>query len=261
MDNKNIQELIFRYNHQQATAEDVREIERLLENGSIELHQLTAVDQMDQQLAKMDYPVPTAELDNRFYQILSQEKGIKPSFSWRKFFSWPELAPRLALASLTLIIGFGIGYFIKPAGTVQNQDISAVKTELSALKEMMMLSLLEKESATERLRAVSLTSEMNEASSKVTSALIQTLNEDENVNVRLAALDALKPYARQSEVREALIRSIANQQSPLVQVALADLMGQLQAKSSVKELQKLLKSDSTPTDVKNRIKQSIDILI
>jgi hypothetical protein len=102
---------------------------------------------------------------------------------------------------------------------------------------------------------------MDDASSKVTSALIQTLNEDENVNVRLAALDALKSYARQSAVRESLIRSIAKQTSPLVQVALADLMAELQAKSSVKELENLVKSDRMPADVKSRIQQSIDILI
>ena len=73
--------------------------------------------------------------------------------------------------------------------------------EVSDLKELMMLSLLEKESATERLKAVSLTQEMDQASQKVTSALLQTLNNDDNVNVRLAALDALKPYSSDGNVR------------------------------------------------------------
>jgi hypothetical protein len=261
MENARIQQLIFKYNQQQATAGEVKEIEKLLEEGKIELHDLKEVDHLEQQVAKMQLPLPSADLDDRFYQMLALEKGIKGSFSWRKFFSWPELAPRLAFASVTLIIGFGVGYLVKPAASTGDQDISSVKNELSELKEMMMLSLLEKESATERLRAVSLTSDMDDASSKVTSALIQTLNEDENVNVRLAALDALKSYARQSAVRESLIRSIAKQTSPLVQVALADLMAELQAKSSVKELENLVKSDRMPADVKSRIQQSIDILI
>lgn len=260
MDNGRIQQLILRYNHQQATAEEVKEIEKLLEEGKIELHDLQEVHQLEQQVAKMQLPLPSGDLDDRFYQMLALEKGMKSSFSWRKFFSWPELAPKLALAAVTLIIGVGVGYFVRPAGT-GDQDISHVKNELSELKEMMMLSLLEKESATERLRAVSLTSEMDEASSKVTTALIQTLNEDENVNVRLAALDALKGYVKQSVVREALIRSIAKQTSPLVQVALADLMAELRAKSSVKELENLMKSDRVPADVKTRIQKSIDVLI
>jgi hypothetical protein len=62
-------------------------------------------------------------------------------------------------------------------------------------------------------------------------------------------------------VREALIRSIAKQDSPLMQVALAETMAQLQMKSSVNELKKILESDKTPADAKSRIKQSIDVLI
>jgi hypothetical protein len=46
-----------------------------------------------------------------------------------------------------------------------------------------------------------------------------------------------------------------------VQVSLAELMAQLQARSSVKELEKIIQSDKTPTDVKNKIKQTIDVLI
>lgn len=260
MENK-VRELIQRYNQQMASPADLQEIERMLERGDLSLDQLDDISQMDMQVTKMEMPLPSSKMDVRFYDMLQQEKAAQRSFSWGRFFSWPELAPKLALASFMLIIGFGVGYFTRSAPAADSENISMVKNELTELKEMMMLSLLEKESATERLRAVSLTSEMDEASSKVTSALIQTLNEDENVNVRLAALEALKPYSKKSGVREELIRSIAKQDSPLVQVALADLMAALQAKSSVKELEKILKSERTPAEVKDRIKQSIDILI
>jgi DNA polymerase III delta subunit len=102
---------------------------------------------------------------------------------------------------------------------------------------------------------------MDQASQKVTSALIQTLNNDNNVNVRLAALDALRVYSGEGKVREELIRSIAKQDSPLVQIALAELMAQLQAKSSVKELEKILKNENTPADVKKKIEQSLKVLV
>jgi hypothetical protein len=133
--------------------------------------------------------------------------------------------------------------------------------QVSDLQEMMMLSLLEKGSATERLKAVNLTQEMDEASIKVTNALIQTLNQDENVNVRLAALEALKPYATDSSVREALIRSIGRQESPLVQISLAELMVALQEKSAVKEFEKIVESDNTPPEVRSKIRESMKVLI
>ena len=261
MEKARIQELILKYNAEQATAADIKEIEQLLEAGLIELDALQEPSKMEQAVATMKFPEPTGDLDHRFYQMLALEKGSKSSFSWREFFSWPQLAPKLALAAVMLVIGVSIGYFVKPATTSPDSQMAELSQQVVDLKEMMMLSLLEKESATERLKAVSLTSDMNSASQKVTNALLETLNNDENLNVRLAALEALKPYGRNSEVREALIRSISVQESPLVQVALAETMAELRVKSSVKELEKILKSDKTPDDAKSRIKQSIDILI
>lgn len=261
MEKARIQELIFKYNADQATAAEIKEIEQLLEAGHIELDALQVTNKMQSALANMTFPEPTADLDHRFYQMLALETKSKSSFSWREFFSWPQLAPKLALAAVMLVIGVSIGYFIKPQTSSPDTQMAELSQQVVDLKEMMMLSMLEKESAMERLKAVSLTSDMNSASQKVTDALLETLNKDENLNVRLAALEALKPYGRNSEVRQALIRSIANQESPLVQVALAEAMAELRVKSSVKELEKILKSDKTPDDAKSRIKQSIDILI
>jgi HEAT repeat protein len=121
--------------------------------------------------------------------------------------------------------------------------------------------MLEKESATERLKAVNLSTEMDEPSKKVTEALIETLNKDEQVNVRLAALEALKPYLRDANVRKALVESIANQESPMVQVALAEVMVALQAKESIDAFEKIIENEETPDDVKKRIEESIQTLI
>lgn len=260
MEKARIDELVVRYNMGQASADDVQEIERLLEAGVIDLDALIPIAETNKAVVNMKSPEPTADLDHRFYQMLALERRSKSSFSWREFFSWPQLAPKLAFAAVALILGIAIGIWVRPDNT-QNNQMAELSQQVIDLKEMMMLSLLEKESATERLRAVSLTSDMNTVSQKVTDALLETLNNDDNVNVRLAALEALKPYSKNSSVREQLIRSIAIQESPLVQVALAEAMAQLQVKSSVKELEKILQSEKTPDDAKSRIRQSIDILI
>ena len=258
MEQEKIQELIMKYNEGQADPSEIKMIERLIEEGIIELSQLKELSLLEEQVLKIQSPIPTVELDDQFYKLLSSMKKESKGFSWTSFFSWPELAPKLAFASITLFIGFFVGYLFMPSPQ-SNQEVATLSKEISDLKEMMMFSLLEKESATDRLKAVNLTSEMN-PSTKVTTALLQTLNHDENINVRLAALDALRPYTGDSKVRELLVRSIANQDSPLVQVALADLMVALQEKSSVKEFEKILKSDRTPKEIKKRIEESIKII-
>lgn len=260
MELNRVKELVGKYNEGLSDPAEVSELEKLIEEGAVSLTDLRSLSLMEDHLAKTADPTPSLELDNRFYTMLREEKR-KSSKSGLNF-SWPEwnvLIPRLAFSAVLIIGGFIGGYLFN--GSAENSDVSSLTQEVSDLKEMVMLSLLEKESATDRLKAVSLTSEMDQASQKVTSALIQTLNQDGNVNVRLAALDALRPYVEDSNVREALVRSIADQNSPLVQVALAQLMVELQEKKSVKEFQKLLQDKNTPEEIKKRIEESIQVLI
>ena len=129
------------------------------------------------------------------------------------------------------------------------------------MKEVMMLSLLERESTSDRLKAVNLSQEIPEGSVEVIEALFKTLNGDENVNVRLAALDAVALYADDPEVRKRLVGSIGRQESPLMQMALAEWMVALQEKSSLGELRRILKDDDTPQEVKKKIEESIEVLI
>ena len=262
MDKQHIKDLVQRLNSGQASETDRQEAEKLLEAGVISIEDIEAFAELEAQVLRIATPSPSSALDENFHRMLSLEKRKMAPASWRRFFSIGDLVPKLAFASFMLIIGLAAGYLIRPVSSVTgDREIRMLSKQVSDLQEMMMLSLLEKGSATERLKAVNLTQEMPEASRKVTNALIQTLNQDENVNVRLAALEALKPYATDSSVREALIRSIARQQSPLVQISLAELMVALQEKAAVQEFEKIVESEDTPPAVKRKIKESIEVLI
>lgn len=260
MERIEIEELVKKYNEGLADPSEISKVEKLIEGGKVLLTDLKDLAFLDESLQMAKDPSTSMELDSRFYQMLNEEKAraSKSAFGFQGF-SMNFSVPRFAFAVVLLVAGFVGGYLINKPGA--KSEVASLTQEVSDLKEMVMLSLLEKESATDRLRAVSLTTEMNEASQKVTKALIHTLNQDPNDNVRLAALDALRPYVKDGQVREELIRSIAKQSSPLVQVALADLMVALQEKKSVKELEKLLESSDTPKEVKERIQEGIQRLI
>lgn len=260
MEKKEVEALITKYNKGLTDPAETYELERLIEDGIVPLTALSNLSQLGDRIMVAPDALPSMALDSRFYAMLKEEqrKASKSTFSF-PWLQWNFLAPRLAFATVLLIAGFSSGYLWNRSQ--EEGDVTSLTKEVTDLKEMVMLSLLGKESATDRLKAVSLTSEMDKASNKVTDALIQTLNEDDNINVRLAALDALRPYTYESSVRESLIRSISNQSSPMVQVALAELMVEIQEKKSVKELRKLLEKEATPNDVKQRIEESIQVLI
>jgi HEAT repeat protein len=129
------------------------------------------------------------------------------------------------------------------------------------MREMMMLSLLENPSASERIRGVGYTTEIKAANKQVIDALLTTLNNDPNVNVRLMTLDALTHFAGDAGVREGLVQSIVQQESPLVQSAMADVMLKLQEKRSIQPFKKLLQQKQLNTMVKTKIEQTINRLI
>jgi hypothetical protein len=256
-----IAELLRRYRAGETDDTELLMIESLLEKGSIRMEELHDVMQLEDQVSRLELPSPSLELDDRFYQMLAAEKKSQRGFNFGSWFSSNSLFTQLAYASVIFVAGLGIGYAVFSNQKKDPTEIAALSNEVKTLKEMMMLSLLEKESATDRLKAVSLSQEFEESSDAVTNALLKTLNNDENVNVRLAALEALKPYGNRSEVRQQLIQSISKQESALVQISLAELMASLQEKSSVKEFDKLLQDKKTPGEVKQRIRKSIEVLI
>jgi hypothetical protein len=255
-------DLIVKFKQGILSLEEERQLEKLIEQNEIQLNELDGLGKLQDQIHAIASPSPSIDLDARFYQMLASQKKSSPAKTpWLQRFNLSSFVPQLTLAAATLLIGLAAGYWIRPEVSTSGSEISKLSEEVNSLKEMMMLSLLEKESATDRLKAVNLTQEMDQASQKVTSALLRTLNEDSNVNVRLAALDALIPYSKDSHIRAELIRSIGLQRSPLLQIALAELMVSIQEKSSVQEFQKLLKDKKTPRDVKKKIEASIDVLI
>jgi hypothetical protein len=165
----------------------------------------------------------------------------------------------LAYTIVLLAIGVVIGRYLSPSGSYQN-ELADLNGEIKQMKEIMMISMLENTSATERLKAVSISNEIG-ANTKVAVALLNTLSNDDNVNVRLAALEALEPYAAVPEVREGLVRSIRNQQSPLVLLSLAELMVRLQDKNAIQEFEFILEDEGLNPEVKDQLKENLEKII
>ncbi|MFT7151046.1 MAG: hypothetical protein ACI82Q_002921, partial [Nonlabens sp.] len=59
-------------------------------------------------------------------------------------------------------------------------------------------------------------------------------------------------------IREGLINSISEQESPLMQLALAELMVELQEKKSVEEFNDIIEDEYTPEEVKTTLRESVN---
>lgn len=262
MTQEQIHQLLQKYNNGEYSQAELEQVEQCLENGLIELHQLEDIKELDQQLDELvEYGV-SFNMRNAFKQVMQLEEVQQPEPWYHKIHRIWSTTPAYGLAASVVIFVFGLlmgNLFF--SDSANNQEIASLSNQMDEMKEMMMLSMIDKESTSDRLKAVNMAQELPEASKQVTDALIKTLNTDDNINVRLAALDALFTYTGSPEVRTQLIKSISLQDSPLVQIALAEVMVALQEKGSVDQLKELLNKENVPPDVKTRIQEKIEILL
>jgi hypothetical protein len=142
----------------------------------------------------------------------------RPAVQWQP---WIQLAGAAAL----VVIGVGIGRAVPAAPAAPpDSEIALLRDELRDTRQMVTLSLLQQQSASERLKGVSTSSQLERPGTEVVSALLDTLKHDPNVNVRLASVDALRRFSGRDAVREGVVEALPGQESPLVQIAMVDFI-------------------------------------
>jgi hypothetical protein len=218
-------------------------------------------------------PEPPAGTLIRFNAMLEAYKTSDVTTSASNRSSGPGIMARLkdlfashpgfaaAYSLLLVIVGIALGHWLNaPAPVAPSSDkkqLEALTAQVSDMREMMMKSLLQNPSASERIRGVSYTSEITTVNPGVIDALLTTLNNDQNVNVRLMTLEALTHYGSNPSVRAGLVESILQQESPLVQAALADVMLKLQEKNAIRPFKKLLQQKNLNSLVRTKIETAI----
>src|SRR5260370_40310155 len=123
----------------------------------------------------------------------------------------------IALVALGTYLGLQLG-----SAKSNAQDLAAMHTELTNMRQMVALSMLQQQSPSQRLEGVTWTRREGQLHPQVLSALMHTLRYDASVDVRLAALESVSRHAGQPLVRKTVVDALEEQQSPLVQVALID---------------------------------------
>jgi hypothetical protein len=195
----------------------------------------TALTGLWQRLGDMPAPEPSPALDARwqssFESLLSAQNTSTPKQRPNWFTSlWPKQPVwQFAVAMACLAIGVFAGTQMPH----QKDEIARLREEVASTRDMVALSLLQQQSATERLRGVSYTGSMRTMDPQVISALTDAVGHDASVNVRLAAIDALSKAAGSPRVLESLTQSLRSQESPMVQAALIDYLLEARDRTAV----------------------------
>jgi len=213
---------------------------------------------------------PSADMRSRFDRMLAtthdSEGGLPAAVLLMK--TWFPAVQRarlglsaatMAVALLLLSIGFAVGKY-GDVNSKREREVADLRSELTNLHQSLALTLMQEQSASERLRGVTLSSRERHPDGTVLAALLYTLRHDSSVDVRLAALDAVSRYQSEQTVRDGLVDALKVRQSPLVQVALIDLMVDLKQKSVLPALQELATDVTLNATVRKRAAWAIQRL-
>jgi len=162
----------------------------------------------------------------------------------------------VATAAALAVAAFALGHFMASRGN----EMTALRQELQSVRSMMALSLLQQRSPVDRLRGVGWTAQVGTPAPEIIDALFATLNEDSNVDVRLAAVDALSGLQDAPNVRERLLLSLERQQSPLVQIGIIDALVRLRDAQSQTLLQSIAEDSTANSTVRQRARSAVQQL-
>ncbi|MFN7931839.1 MAG: hypothetical protein U0R19_00855 [Bryobacteraceae bacterium] len=178
------------------------------------------------------------------------------AWDWLKSL-WPQQPlVQFALAGAALVFGLIAGHLYTARGHDREQ-IAGLNSEMQQMRQLVALSLLQQQSASDRLRGVSYSVRMEPADEEVLSALLSTLNHDPNVNVRLAAFDALRQSSSRRNVRQGLREALIRQDSPLLQIALIEWAVEANDRAAAASLRQLEHQPELNPAVSMRLKSAL----
>lgn len=216
-----------------------------------------------QKLSLLPVEQPSPRSRARFEAMLqayqagrSNQPGSSPEgrkrVSWN-FVDWLRsplgtLAYGVALLLIGLLTGLRVG---SPRGS-PSQELADMRSQFANMKQLVVLSMLQQQSASARLEGVTWSTRDQQLDPKVLAALLHTLRYDPSVDVRLAALDALSRHSAQPQVRSTVVNALEDQQSPLMQVALIDQLVEWHEREAAPNLEKLRQSSNLNPTVRQR---------
>lgn len=228
--------------------------------------EFTTMNRMWSELGLLPTEHPSANMRTQFYAELNRRKAElgRQHAPEHRFLDrlnalierlWPKQpAVQFAMALMFMLVGYVVGFRIDGGpGLNGNGELAELRTEMQTMQRMVAMTLLKTQSASERIKGVNWTERINQPDTEVLAALFQTLNYDQNVNVRLAALEALTRFYDQDEVRGGLIESLPNQSSPLIQLAMLDVFVEARDTEAVPTFKTLLQKESLNETVRERV--------
>jgi len=188
------------------------------------------------------------------------EKDVAPKRKSGNVAVLPRSVWQAAAAIILALGGAWAGAALQQKKDIQPNEMAVLQKEVKEMKQMLLFSLIDDESASQRIKAVSYAEELSNPDEPVINALINSLNNDKNANVRLAALYSLARWADRPGVRDSLVVSLGRQTEPIVQIVLINLLAEKRETRAIPSIKAILSNDKALKEVKDAAQKGLRVL-
>jgi hypothetical protein len=217
-------------------------------------------DENEQQLwdalQDVSQPDPPPRLRRKFYGELDKLGRQTPFDRWRAWFGLGG-SRGLVTAMSCAVIGVIVGVLVQGADPVDRSELTTLQQQVAELNRNLVLDRLENVSASKRLLGVIDAASLAEHDPEVARALLSRAVDDRVYSVRAAAIDAIGPQMNTPAVGDELMGLLEKAESPLVQLALVDLVLRHGNAQQLERLMKLTEQGALHPDLVEHVKAAV----
>ena len=148
----------------------------------------------------------------------------------------------------------------KELGGAANRE--KLELALTQTRQQVLLAGLQELTGPQKIKAVYSIGQSGQTGDDLIDALVTTMNSDKNINVRLAAINALTGMIEKNpRVQKELIRSLSLQDNSLLQISLIQVLSESGVKEAKAEIESIVRKEETDEKVKAFAKDMIKIII
>ncbi|MEL7122104.1 MAG: HEAT repeat domain-containing protein [Bacteroidota bacterium] len=225
-------------------AQTTEQIRKAIEQSEILQQELEALQILHSKVVGMELEQPPLELHTNFIEMLEQEKELIKQDKKVIQLSWRNVASIAAV----LLIGVLIGIQFNQQSS--SSQIAQIREELALTKDQVS-SLMQQESTAKRIKAVNMTSQFNKVDEEMLDQLVYVIHNDKSINVRLAAVEALKEIGENATAKNAFVSALRVEEKPIVQIALIHALVDINAQNATSVFDEIIEEETVLDKVKD----------
>jgi hypothetical protein len=207
-------------------------------------------------LGELPSAEPSADMRRSFYQRLEQASSRR----WdERLRSWLGISNNTGwvTAMVCLLIGFGSSQLIDRGDGGDHERLAALEKNVTSLHRELILDRLQDDVIGTRLAGIYDARDVVQNDSQIAQALLLRATTDSSLSVRSAAIDALGPELNSGTVGSELMGLLQSAESPIVQLALVDLVLRNGNASQLQQLSRLADEKRLHPDIERHIRKSL----